>query len=317
MKRQQIFMLLFLALLLISGCSDSDDTGSEQVPIELHATGDGKVETKADQTITQAFGTTVFASMREKDYTGLTQPANAKEWKKDTEVQTNGSVSLPGNPTYPENGDWLYLVAVAPKISSYDDGTGEATYALTGRTDLMYARQIRGNRWDGSRFSNTDGSVTPLVYTHLLTQLTFKAKKENLDGLTIKVKKISVTTTNSVTLALTDGKTSFSGSGELSVTFPEEGIDVSGTEVIELTGALLLPPLASASDSYQLTVETSVGTFSGLTIEAQSPGGTLSFGEGVSHEITLNISDKELGISSVDVSEWVPVVNNDDLVLID
>lgn len=317
MKRQQIFMLLFLALLLISGCSDSDDTGSEQVPIELHATGDGKVETKADQTIAKAFSTTVFASMRDKDYSNLTQPAHAEEWKKDTEVQTNGSVSLPGKPTYPEDGGWLYLVAVAPKISSYNADAGEVTHALTGTTDLMYAQQIRGNRWDGSRFTNLDGTTTPLVYNHLLTQLTFKAKKENLDGLTIKVKKISVTTTNSVTLALADGKRSFSGSGELSVTFPDEGIDVSNTEATSLTGALLLPPLAGTSASYELTVETSVGTFSGLTIQPESSGGTLSFGEGISHEITLSITDKELGISSIEVSEWTPVVNNDDLVLIE
>ena len=42
----------------------------------------------------------------------------------------------------------------------------------------MYASQISGNRWDGSRFVNTDGSGTPLTYKHLLTQLTFKAMKK-------------------------------------------------------------------------------------------------------------------------------------------
>ena len=178
MKRQRIYLLLFPALLLVSGCSDSDCSEPEQVPIELHAQGNATVETKADQTITEAFATTVFASMRSGDYTGLTSPANAKEWKIDTEVQTNGTVPLSNNPTYPENGDWLYLIAVAPKASSYSEDEGKVTYTLAGQTDLMYASQISGNRWDGSRFSNnTDKTVTPLEYTHQLTQLKFKAKK--------------------------------------------------------------------------------------------------------------------------------------------
>ena len=84
----------------------------------------------------------------------------------------------------------------------------------------MYASQISGNRWDGSRFSNTDGTGTPLTYKHLLTQLTFKAMKKVTGGLSVKVKKITVTVTNSVTLALTNGETSFSGSGELSLELP-------------------------------------------------------------------------------------------------
>lgn len=317
MKLQGIYLLLVPAFLSVSSCSDSDNSEFEQVPIELRASGDGKVDTKADQTIKEAFVSTVFASKRAGNYTALSSPA-ANEWMENATVQTDGSVLLPSNPTYPENGNWLYLVAVAPRPTSYDDAKAEVTYStLTGTTDLMYAQQIRGNRWDGSRFTNLDGTTTPLVYNHLLTQLTFKAKKENLDGLTIKVKKISVTTTNSVTLALADGKRSFSGSGELSVTFPDDGTDVSNTEVTSLTGALLLPPLSGTSNSYELTVETSVGTFSGLTIQPESSGGTLSFGEGISHEITLSITDKELGISSIKVSEWTPVVNNDDLVLIE
>lgn len=132
MKRQDIYLLLFPAL-LASGCSDSEQSEPEQVPIELHVQGDATVETKADQAITKAFGTTVFASMRSGDYIGLTSPANAKEWKIDTEVQTNGTVPLSGNPTYPENGDWLYLIAVAPKASSYSDNEGKVTYTLTAR----------------------------------------------------------------------------------------------------------------------------------------------------------------------------------------
>ena len=312
MKRQRIYLLLFPALLLVSGCSDSEQSEPEQVPIELHAQGDATVETKADadQAITKAFGTTVFASMRSGDYTGLTSPANVKEWKIDTEVQTNGTVPLSENPTYPENGDWLYLIAVAPKASSYSDNDGKVTYTLTGQTDLMYASQISGNRWNGSHF-------VPLTYKHLLTQLTFKAKKIVSNGLTVKVNKITVTAMNSVTLALTDGKTSFSGSGESSLELPDDGTEISGTTTTSLSGTLLLPPLTGTSNAYRLTVETSIGTFKDLEITPQSDGENLSFAGGTSHEITLNIGDKELGISSVTVSEWIPVVKNDDLNLVE
>ena len=310
MKRQRIYLLLFPALLLVSGCSDSDCSEPEQVPIELHAQGNATVETKADQTITEAFATTVFASMRSGDYTGLTSPVNAKEWKIDTEVQTNGTVPVSGNPTYPENGDWLYLIAVAPQASSYSDNDGKVTYTLTGQTDLMYASQISGSRWDGNHF-------VPLTYKHLLTQLTFKAMKKVTGGLSVKVKKITVTTTNSVTLALTNGETSFSGSGELSLELPDGGTEISGTTATPLSGSLLLPPLTGTSDAYKLTVETSIGTFKDLEITPQSDGGNLSFAGGTSHEITLNIGDKELGISSVTVSGWVPVIQNDDLNLVE
>ncbi len=310
MKRQRIYLLLFPALLLVSGCSDSEQSEPEQVPIELHAQGNATVETKADQTITEAFGTTVFASMRSGDYTGLTSPVNAKEWKIDTEVQTNGTVPLSGNPTYPENGDWLYLIAVAPQASSYSEDEGKVTYTLAGQTDLMYASQISGSRWDGNHF-------VPLTYKHLLTQLTFKAKKIVSNGLTVKVNKITVTAMNSVTLALTNGKTSFSGSGELSLELPDGGTEISGTTATSLSNSLLLPPLTGTSDAYKLTVETSIGTFKDLEITPQSDGGNLSFAGGTSHEITLNIGDKELGISSVTVSGWVPVIQNDDLNLVE
>ena len=151
----------------------------------------------------------------------------------------------------------------------------------------------------------------------MLTQLTFKAMKKVTGGLSVKVKKINVTTTNSVTLALTNGETSFSGSGELSLELPDGGTEISGTTATSLSNSLLLPPLTGTSDAYKLTVETSIGTFKDLEITPQSDGGNLSFVGGTSHEITLNIGDKELGISSVTVSGWVPVIQNDDLNLVE
>lgn len=319
MKLKSIYLLLVPALLSVSCSSDPEQSGSERIPIELHASGDGTVTTKADQTITESFPTTVFASMRDGDCTGLSASSAGYEWMKDTKVETNGTVSLPGDPAYPEDGSWIYLTAVSPQVSSsYQSAAGTVSYTLTGQDNLMYARQIKGNRWDGLRFSNnTNSVVTPLEYTHLLTQLTFKAKKKVNTGLTVKVKKISVTAPNSATLTLADGKTSFIGNSELSVTFPDGGTEISGTDDTDLTGNLLLPPQKPGDESYKITVETSIGTFKDLSISLASTGSSTSFAQGTSHEITLNIGDKELGISSVAVTEWTTVAQGSDLDLID
>ena len=321
MKLQSIYLLLVPALLSVSSCSDPEHSGLEQVPIELRVSGDGEVNTKAYQAIGQAFKTTIFATKRNGIYTGI--PAGNDEWQKDATVQTNGSVSLPDNPFYPENGDWIYLVAVAPETSAYNTSAGSVSYTLTGLTDLMYAKQIRGNRWDGSRFCNTDPTKdTPLEYVHLLTQLKFKALKKTTGGLAVKVKSIAVEGQKAVTVNLASGETSFSGSKEaLKLTLAGGGTEVSGTTPTTDLGCLLLPPLTSGQ-VYKLTVETSIGTFKDLDInfDAVNGGGGGSsnghFAKGHSYEITLNIGDRELEVISVTVADWITVKSDGDMELV-
>ncbi|WP_455640299.1 fimbrillin family protein [Parabacteroides sp.] len=323
MKLQGIYLLLVPALLSVSSCSDSDHSEPEQVPIELHASGEEVVVTKADPAeVKEAFSTTVFATRRAGVYTGLTTTDTNNEWMKDADVAVGGTVSLPDALFYPKYGEWIYLVAVAPKIeassSSYNSADGTVTYTLDGKTDLLYAKQIQGNRWEGSRFSNTDNTKDkPLVYTHLLTQLKFKAKKVT-DGLTVKVKKITVSNVNtSVTFPLASGEATFSTSGSLSLSFGDDGAEVSGTlSATDLDGVLLLPPLAAGTSAYQLTVETSVGTFENLPINFGNDGNANTLKQGVSHDITLEISDRELEILSVTVAEWAPVPQDGELDLV-
>lgn len=339
MKLPGIYLLLIPALVSVSGCSDSDHPGSEQVPIELRASDGGEVVTKTESTtIEKEFSTTVFATKRDGDYTNLSASDTDNEWIKDATVTTAGAVSFTDNPVYPKNGDWIYLVAVAPKIeatsSSYDgtDNTdATVTYTLDGKTDLLYASQIQGNRWDGSRFSNnTDQSVKPLDYTHLLTQLKFKAKKVTA-GLTVNVKKITVgSVKNTAKLALATGTATFSGSENLSLSFGSDdgdGTEISGTkdtDVTVLEGALLLPPLGKDDAAYTLTVETSVGTFKDVPIvfsdgssgSGSGSGSDNQLKQGVSHDITLEISDRELEVLSVTVAEWTSVPQGGELDLI-
>lgn len=321
MKLQSIYLLLVPALLSVSSCSDPEHSGFEQVPIELRASGNGEVDTKADyQEITESFETTIFASKRDGIYTGIPSNADPDEWQKNATVNIGGSVSLPGNPSYPENGDWIYLVAVAPETSTYNSSNGSVSYKLTGQTDLMYAKQIQGNRWDGSRFSNTDHSKDiPLEYVHLLTQLKFKAQKITADGLPVKVKKITVKGKKDVSVDLASGKTTFSGDdADLTLELKDGGTEITETTATELDGCLLLPPLTSGA--YKLTVETSIGTFEDLDITFESVGGDTSgsnhFAAGHSYEITLNIGDRELEILSITVAQWTTVKQEGDLELV-
>lgn len=318
-KRQNIYLLLATALLSVSGCSSPEESGLESVPIELRASEAGEVETKADENrIDKEFATRIFASKRDGDYTKLTTTVVDDEWYADTKVTTNGSIALSGNPVYPQYGDWLYLVAVAPKPTSYTDADAGVGYTLDGQTDILYAKQIQGNRWDGSRFSNnTDNTVTPLVYTHQLTQLKFKAKKAADKGLTVKVKSITVkAVTSAMTLTLKDGNATFSGSTDLVLTLAGDGTEIKSATAIDL-GVLLLPP-STSDKAYKVTVDTSVGKFEDLSIDFSSSSNSSSssgssgsgsasgdhFAKGHSYEVTLNISDKELEILSVTVAPW-------------
>lgn len=321
MKLQSIYLLLVPALLSVSSCSDPEHSGFEQVPIELRASGNGEVDTKADyQEITESFETTIFASKRDGIYTGI-PTTDADEWQKDATVQIGGSVSLPGDPSYPENGDWIYLVAVAPVPLSYNSSNGSVSYTLTGQTDLMYAKQIRGNRWDGSRFSNTDHSKDiPLEYAHLLTQLKFKAQKVASGGLAVKVKSITIKGQKTVKVDLASGKATFSGSAvDLKLTPANGETEIGTTPSATDLGCLLLPPLES-EQAYLLTVETSSGTFENLDITFESVGGSPSgsnhFAAGHSYEITLNIGDRELEILSITVAQWTTVKQDGDLELV-
>lgn len=322
MKLQSIYLLLVPALLSVSSCSDPEHSGFEQVPIELRASGNGEVDTKADyQEITEPFETTIFASKRDGIYTGIPSNADPDEWQKDTTVKKDGLVSLPGNPSYPENGDWIYLVAVAPKTSTYNSFDGFVSYTLTGQTDLMYAKQIRGNRWEGSRFSNTDKTKDiPLEYVHLLTQLKFKAQKITSDGLPVKVMKITIKGQKEVSVDLASGEAKFSGEDtDLALELKDGGTEITATTATDPLGCLLLPPLSSGN-AYLLTVETSIGTFENLNITFESVGGDTSgsnhFAAGHSYEITLNIGDRELEILSITVAQWTTVKQENDLELV-
>lgn len=189
---------------------------------------------------------------------------------------------------------------------------------LTGQTDLLYASQIQGNRW-------ADGHFLSLVFDHQLTQLSFQAKKTLQNGVSVWVKSITVKEAKPLaSLKLATGEVTFSTTTEhpqgLTVDLTQNGAG-EGTEVIGQTpvsaGQLLLPPLEAGgnngngggSNTYTLKVETSIGTFDNvsLTFGDSNASGKNPLQAGMSHVVTLNIGDHELGITSVTVQAWAPV----------
>lgn len=309
-------------LQVLTACSPTpltDDDTQEDIPLLLSAGGGifAHSQTRAGNLPEQAFTATVYRSTEQGAYADLTG-----EWEgsREATVSTAGTMTWSGSapfPTYPRYGDWIYVVAVSPSPSSVSGGT--ASYTLTGTQDLLYAPEIRGNRWDGYRFSGNPANVgvgdQALAFSHLLTRIQFKAKKKIADGVAVKVTKVTVNgVKNRVSLPLVPGsggkaQPTFSGDAALSWTASGGGVEVTTTTIVDL-GTLLLPPLASGT--YILTVETSVGTYTNISITFGTSSGA-SFEAGKSHVVMLEISDYELAIGSVTVSDWTLVPVDGDL----
>lgn len=315
MKRNITSLLLLPALLSVAGCSDKiAPDGRVTEPIQLYAAGDGlsAASKAADAATIEPFGTTIFASTQSGIYTALDAPY---EWTKAANVAADGSVSFTDEPkpSYPETGGWIYLVAVAPTAGNdaIDTDNGTVTYTLSDTPqDLLYAKEIRGSRWDNQRFSgNPDRTKDqPLVYNHLLAQLKFEARKADAAGLAVQITKITVNSVQTkATVKLANGTTTFEnapsgGATSLNLTPANGGVEVNSTSPVKV-GNLFVPPLQSGT--YTITVETSVGTFPNVPITFTGDNGRLK--AGVSNMVTLTISDTSLGITSVKVAEWATV----------
>ena len=324
-------LLLPLVPFLVAGCSDAvlpADNGADV--IRLYASGSGlpaatKGEGETVKEITP-FGTTVFASLQAGTYA----TSAAGSWTHDAGVDKNGAVSFTADfkPTYPDTGSNIYLVAVSPAVAAGANdaavgsitSSGTVTYTLDGTQDLLYAKEISGNRTDGHRFSgNTNvANNKPLAYEHLLTQLQFKAKMSSgtASGTTATVKKITVNNVKTAaTVKLAGGTTTFADSPTSSISLEPTsgsengsgGVAVSGTTAVSI-GNLLLPPLASGT--YTITVEATVGSENRTYSDVPITGNNL-FQAGHSHVITLTIGSPgeptSLEITSVKVDTWTTV----------
>lgn len=324
MKRKLLGLPLSCCLLLLwQGCTDETTfpaEGEEEVPVRLCARGGALQGSATTRTEPQeafdasvAFSTTSenYTFLSEDKYEGIWEASVSKDGAMTWTPKTSGGTTLT-SPFYPRYGAYLYLVAYAPKADPRD---GMVSYVLTGQEDLLYVQQLRGNRWDGERFSgNTQSDKDKsLTFNHLLTRLCFKACKKQADGLAVKINRITVNEAKTrATVSLSTGVATFNipdnQSGGLSLTPAGVGKDITGTNAVSV-GNLMLPPLTTGI--YTLTVETSVGTYSNVEISYGDVSGSEILQAGMSHEVTLTIADKSLSITSIEVKEWTLVEAGD------
>lgn len=318
MKRKLFGLLSSYFLLLLSqGCTDVTAlpaTGGAVVPVQLCARGgalQGSAATRTEPK--EAFDASVAFSTTSGDYTSLSNDEYEGVWKASVSTEGamtwtskgDGDVTL-ASPFYPRYGAYLYLVAYAPQA---EPAGGAVTYTLSGQEDLLYVKELRGNCWDGDRFS---GNTQPdkdklLTFNHLLTRLCFKACKKQADGLAVKITRITVkeALTRAV-VPLATGVPVFSATTPgLSLTPQGGGKEITNTSPVAV-GNLMLPPLGDTG-KYTLTVETSVGTYNNIEISYGEASGADILQAGMSHEVTLSIADKALSIVSIEVKEWIPV----------
>lgn len=319
MQRTVGYKLLFFILCLSwSSCSDGDNSPDregrdELVPLELRAENESLTANGTRAATFEAFSTTLFSSLEKGVYASF---GGEHTWQRDAEVATSGAVTFTGElPLYPSTGDWLYLTAVSPSVAPTAVANGSVTATIDGKTDLLHAAEIRGNRWDGDRFAgNTDETKDkPLSYSHLLTQVKFCAKKKEQEGITVKVTRVTVKQTNtSATIQLNNGNTAFSTPRDLALEIAGEGVEIN-TQTSSDLGSLLIAPLEAGTEPYVFDIETSAGNYTNIRPSFTEEN---LYRKGYSHTITFIIGDHEVAIEKVEVSDWMPVVVNGDMELV-
>lgn len=312
---------LFLLCGLLASCSQEDTPlPVDSVPLEIQAAGDALVSasTRAGGLLEEAFDAALVMTTRQGEYSGF---AGKYEGCRDATVNKDGTVvwklsDADTAPEYPETGDWLYLVGVSPAAVPAD---GKVVYQLTGSEDLLYAGQQRGNKWDRDRFSgNTDPTRDkPLEFNHLLTRLRFKARKREADGQAVTVTEVKVNQAyRQATVALASGTPVFDGDQGLSLHPDGGGKEVPADCSTVSLGELFLPPLQERA-AYTLDVKTSAGNFSSVPISFNNDVPGAKFQAGMSHEVTLSVSDTNLDILSITAIPWESVEIDDDLIIKD
>lgn len=313
-KKQPLYKCFPLLLLpLLAGCSKQEEG---PVPVSLTAQSRSMEAEGRSLTVINArdgFRPTLFSTTVQGDYTyAVPDPYS---WQKDVTVAAQtGAITFTaispvteekvadghtpeGLPCYPIDGAWMYLTGIHPRASA---AAGVITYTIDGKTDLMYAPEIQGNKWKGESFP-------PLVFGHLLSQLQLRATKREDGGLSVRVTSITLKEVErQVSFPLETGTPAFTFTTDRDFTVPDA--DIADTEITGKDGpvelvTLLLPP--RDSNTYTMDVETTIGVFTNVQVMLDSKESqSNSFLPGYIYTITLNITDRALTVEQVTVSPW-------------
>lgn len=288
-------LYLLLPAFLLGGCSESDPDylkKEDMVPISLTA-GNKAVSSTNTYSTSDVWHARFFASTTSEDYTTFTDD---NEWVRDAEITSaDGTVQLAGETVYyPNSGNWVYVVGVSPAATPSD---GKVIYNdAVGTTDLLYAKEVRANKWKAERF----GSDKKINFGHLYTQLTLWAKKgTDIGSSEFKVSKIVLKqVAKQVEVVLNSGATTWSDPADRDLAISES---VLTNNLSKLTTLMLAP-----ASSYQLEIETNMGKYVGSITPIDGD----AFLAGYSHKVTLTFSGINLNTETIAVEEW-HTVNKD------
>lgn len=307
MKRYRTLLICGLLGGWLTGCVAGDPLPSEaeEIPVVLHAgSGSG---TKAIVDEGDAFAPLLLCSAVAGEYSTL-------EWKQTVSVGTDGSVVYPGAvPVYPRYGAYIHIIGIYPADGAVADG--EAVFRADGQTDLMYAPELTGNRWDGLRiYGNSDSSKDrPLRFGHLLSQLQLTAirtandlaGKKQFRILSIRLKDIpGQATVRLGGVQEGEERVAWSDPGIREPVLSKDPADSDKNNLIDSTdpdnpdavGWILLPP----AEYYEADITTTVGNFDNIIIRPDEG----AFIGGLAHKVILTLNDRSLSVTGVTKEDW-------------
>lgn len=313
MFRKSLFVIAFCGLLASCSTRQELDPHREGV-IRL---GVGKIVSRADVSSVTALGDNIGiygVQLPEKpadltDLPGMGWEAKVLSMNnvRSTGVAASGAISWNGIYYYPlDPAHYIKFCAYHP----YADGTnfsidnpadGQAPvlrFTLDGTDDILYAAPVIGSRSE---------APAALTFRHALTQLMFKIKDVHGELRRNKTKVLSIAFQDVNTVSSMDIETGIFGEwsdpDNLMVpgiegkdfAFEEEGPDF----VAPGDGIMLEPGLAS----FKITLVTSDGTFSDVTI--RPAGGETVFAAGHSYEITVTFNEQQSEVlAGATVVDW-------------
>lgn len=219
----------------------------------------------------------------------------------------DGTMSWDGAYFYPLDDAYVKFCAYYPYASYEGNGrlrldapsTGKApflSFTLNGEDDIMYATPVDGRK---------DDAPKPLMFHHVLTQLTFEIIDDSGTLVGEKIQSIEVLDVNtSSTMNIETGALGTWGSNTNLFVSGIADVEILSTSAQSIgRGIMLQPGLAS----FKVRVNTSVGSYN-ATIRPNSldANGTkeTSFAAGRSYLISLRFDKSSELKASVEVQKW-------------
>lgn len=270
--------------------------------IELKA-GVMEITTRAAVEQGKGFTGKVIASTTTKDYS---MPLWTEENAGNISVADGGAVTFTPEQYYPADGSIIYMIGVAPQPQTVSSGS--ANYTITGDEDIMFAKEISGQKKEETPTSKA------LEFNHLLTQLKINVIADSQDAINAWGTITSIQVLDAATELKLD-LNSENGTIAEAVDPKKQALNLKGfstTMVIpkdeaKNAGYCMLLPLENSV--YKLLVKTSNNT-TGVTI---TPTNIAKLDASTAYTITLTFRSTNVDITAA-TGEWKSDTNGSGIV---